>query len=163
MCAPVAVALLTAASTAVSMSQQAASARIQGQLHERQAVLERMKGNYAATRAMERGRVLIGRQIAGYASAGIAPNTGTPLQTIDQTAQDIDLDVQAIRFGSDIAATNEALLGKVNKANARAISAAMPLAAISSGVGSYASLSGTFSGGGGSTVGGPIDIRPLGY
>lgn len=152
MCSPIAAALLTAGSTAISMSQQAASARAQGQLHERQAQLERMKGNYAAARAMERGRQLIGRQIAGYASAGIAPNTGTPLDTIDQTAQDIDLDVQAIRFGSDMSASNEALLGRINKANARAISMAMPIAALSSGVGSYVSLSGPYGGGGGGSA-----------
>jgi hypothetical protein len=144
MCNPVVAVALTAASTAVSMSQQAASQRMQGQLHERQAQLERMKGSYAAQRATERGRQLIGRQIAGYSSAGIAANTGTPLETIDQTAQDIDLDVQAIRFGSDIAASNEALLGRINRANSRATMAAMPLAVASAGVNQYVSLSGPY-------------------
>src|SRR5688572_9748635 len=82
----------------MSAQQQAASYRLQAQVHERQEKLERERGSYEAKRAGERGNQLLGKQVAAYSASGIAPNTGTPADVIHKTGQDIELDVAAIRY-----------------------------------------------------------------
>ena len=78
---------------------QAANYKAQELAAKRDAQIKREEGSYEGERRVERGKQLIGRQIAAYGSSGIAPSTGTPLAVVTSTGADIGLDIAASRWG----------------------------------------------------------------
>ena len=90
----------------------------QSAIHKRQAELERIKGSYDAARMTEKGRQIVGNQIAAFASSGIALE-GTIADVVHKTGESIALDIAAARFGSSVAIENEGILARINKENAK--------------------------------------------
>ena len=127
MCLQIIGAVVSGVAAFAGMQRDAASARAQGDIHKRQEVLERNKGSYESARLLERGRRLLGRQIAGFSANGIAIS-GTARNVVESTGTDLAMDVAARRYGASVASENESMLAKVNYQNARSISAAAPLA-----------------------------------
>ncbi len=113
------------------IQQQATNQRIQGDLAQRDANARREAGAYDAARAYERGRQLVGRQVATYSGAGISPATGTAREVIQSTGTDVALDIEASRYGTRQAVENSETAARVHRSNADSISASAPLAFIS--------------------------------
>lgn len=90
----------------------------QAAVHERQAELERVKGSYDVARMTEKGRGIIGGQIASFASSGIAL-TGSIAEVVHSTGESIGLDIAAARFGTRVSVENEGILARINRRNAR--------------------------------------------
>ena len=131
---------------------QAANYEAQAKVHERQANLERTKGAYEARRMTDRGRMLLGKQIAAYGSAGIGIQ-GTITETVRKTGEELALDVAAARYGTKVNIENENILANINRMNASAVNASAPFALLSPIIGGLGSM---FSGGvsGGTYLGG---------
>lgn len=109
---------------------QATNYRTQAQAAERDANVRREQGSYEAARTTERGRQLIGKQIAGFSGRGISPSSGTPLDVIEGTGADVGLDIAASRFGTRTAIENDKYRARVANMNADAASASAPFAFI---------------------------------
>jgi hypothetical protein len=124
-------AVVSGISAAAGMATQSANYRIQQQAADRDAALAREQGAYEGARTYEQGRRLIGKQVAGYAGAGISPSSGTPLDVITGTGADVGLDVAAARYGTSRAIEGDQYKAKVAGMNASNASAAMPLAFLS--------------------------------
>lgn len=105
--------------------------RVQGDAAKRDAALRREAGAYEGARAMERGRQLIGRQVATYAGKGISPATGSPLDVVTSTGADVSLDIAASRYGTRRAIENDETRAKVAYRNSQDTLSAAPLAFIS--------------------------------
>ena len=113
-----------------SANTQAANQRIQGDAATRDANLLRETGAYEGARAVERGKQLIGRQVAGFASRGISPATGSALDVISKTGEDISLDIAASRYGTQRAVENDQSRARVAYQNAADIQSSAPFAFI---------------------------------
>ena len=109
---------------------QAANYKAQELAAKRDAAIKREEGSYEGERRVERGKQLIGRQIAAYGSSGIAPSTGTPLAVVTSTGADIGLDIAASRWGYAREIENDIYRSKVANMNASSANAAAPLAFI---------------------------------
>lgn len=105
--------------------------RIQADAADRDAALRREAGSYEGARAYERGKQLIGRQVATYAGRGISPSTGTPLEVIESTGADVALDIAASRYGTKAAIENDQYRARVARTNAASEEAAAPWAFVS--------------------------------
>ena len=90
----------------------------QSAIHKRQADLERIKGSYDAARMTEKGRQIVGNQIAAFASSGLALE-GTIADVVHKTGESVALDIAAARFSANIAIENEGILARINKQNAK--------------------------------------------
>lgn len=173
MCLQIVGAVVSGIGAFMQAKQQAASYEAQAKIHERQSNLERAKGAYEATRMTDRGKQLLGKQIAAYGSAGIAVS-GTIAETVRKTGEELALDVAAARYGTKINVENERILASVNRMNASAANASAPFALLSPIIGAAGSMfSGGFGGGtylssaysspmiSSSNVGGPVPA--MGY
>lgn len=107
---------------------QAANYRAEAAAATRDAEYQREVGSYEGARAAERGRQVIGRQVAGYAASGISPSTGTAADTIARTGADIGLDIAASRYGTKAAIENSQYKARVATYNAGQAAAAAPIA-----------------------------------
>lgn len=124
-------AVVSGISAVQGIQTQATNARIQGDVATRDANARREAGAYEGTRAYERGRKLIGRQVAAYAGNGISPSTGTPREVIASTGADIALDIAASRYGTRQAVENSQTSARISYQNADSLSASAPLAFVS--------------------------------
>lgn len=109
---------------------QAANYKAQELAAKRDAEILREKGAFEGERRIERGKQLIGRQVASYASSGIAPSTGTPLTTVVSTGADIQLDIAGSRWGYARDIENDLYRAKVANLNYKSANSAAPLAFI---------------------------------
>ena len=130
MCLQIIGAVVSGIGAFMQAKQQAASYEAQAKIHERQGNLERAKGSYEATRMTDRGKQLLGKQIAAYGAAGVGIQ-GTITETIRKTGEELALDVAAARYGTKVNVENEGILARVNKMNAASANAAAPLAFLS--------------------------------
>lgn len=106
----------------------AANYRVEQKAAERDADLQHEQGAYEGARAYERGRQLIGKQVAGYASHGISPSSGSAADVITSTGADVGLDIAASRYGTQRAIENDKYRSRVAKMNANNAAASAPLA-----------------------------------
>lgn len=90
----------------------------QAVIHERQARLEREKGSYDSARMTERGRQVIGAQVAAYGDSGIAIE-GTIAQVVRHSGESAALDIAATRHGARVAEENQMISYRINRRNAR--------------------------------------------
>lgn len=91
---------------------------VQASIHDRQKVLERVRGSYNAARLGEQGKRVLGGQVAAFGSSGIAIE-GTIADVVRSTGEEVAKDIAATRFSTRIASENEAILADVNRKNAR--------------------------------------------
>ncbi|MDJ0513016.1 MAG: hypothetical protein QNJ62_06200 [Methyloceanibacter sp.] len=98
-------AVASAAGSVIAGQQQARALERQADFEQEQARLEREKGEFDATREDERARRLLGLQRASYLAAGVSLE-GSPGEIIEETAEDTQLDIEAIRFGAERNARN---------------------------------------------------------
>jgi hypothetical protein len=97
---------------------QAKNYLTQAAVHERQATLTRLKGSYDAARMTERGRSIIGGQVAAFAASGVAVS-GTIAEVVRSTGESVAMDIAASRLGTRIGWENEVMLQRINKKNAK--------------------------------------------
>ena len=127
MCTPVAAIAAVGVAGAVVQGAAAASARnteasnydSRANLQDRQSDIEKKTGEYQAQRLEERVSRIIGDQRATYASNGIALS-GSAADVVEESALEGALDAEAIRWNSDLAASNYQLEAKVSRNNAAA-------------------------------------------
>jgi len=151
MCAPFIVPMAMAAASAgvgairsiMAGNSQAASLKAQSDFNKRQADIELIKGGYEASQKTNEGIRIQGAQQAGYAKAGV--EGGTVVDTAVATGQEIDMDKQAIRFGSKLASSNYMYQSKIDNMNADQARMAGYLGAFTPIINAGTTLSGSFA------------------
>ncbi len=91
---------------------------------ESKAKAEERSALYAAGAKREEGRTLRARQLALYAKAGVSPQTGSPLLTMQNTAAEVERDARLVELGGREragylmaeAGMNRAIAGQTKKA-----------------------------------------------
>ncbi len=149
MCGPVIGILGAAVSAMGSIAQanaQAAGLKSQAQWQERQAKVERMKGNYAIAQQRRQTRALLGAQQATFAASGIDTTGGSPEDVAVATIQEREMDVQARRIQRDEEVARYEYEAANNRAQAKAVKTAGALGAVSAIVGSLGGIGGGVSG-----------------
>lgn len=121
----------------------AASMEARAVMNDRQAELEAETGEYEAARLREVITRALGGQRAAYAANGIAL-TGSAAEIIHQTAMEGALDVEAIRWNSQLRQDNQKYEGRINRANAKAERSAAPLNFLAPVIGGVARFGGGF-------------------
>lgn len=115
---------------AVGTVMQAGSSIMQGRMAaqqgdlqaaagRREAKLTEQKGAFDAARATERARGLIGTQIATASANGLQID-GSVADVIDDSAQQSQLDIDAIRYGANTQAANARFDARVARFNGQA-------------------------------------------
>lgn len=122
-------------------NQEAANYKAQAENQKRQAAVVQTTGAYKAQRQQDQVDRTLGAQRAAYAGSGVALS-GTPLETIEESATEGALDVAAIRWNTNAEATTQRQNAAVSTASAKAAKRAGTIAAITpiiGGVAKYAS------------------------
>lgn len=145
MCLPLIGAAVSAFGAISSANAQSASFKAQAKVNERQAEIEQEKGAFDAARARENAQRVTGAQIAAFGSSGVTAG-GSPTDVIADSLAEANLDIGAIRFGSQVNADNLRTQAQVNRINARQARTAGVIGAISPFIDSVtqSSSSGTF-------------------
>ena len=131
------------AAAASATNTRAANQDTQAQLQDRQAGVEEEAGAYEAARLSENVARAIGDQRAQYAANGIAL-TGSAADVINESALEGALDVEAIRWNSDIRADNLRMEAKVSRSNAADTRSSAGLRFLTPVLGSTARFGGAF-------------------
>ena len=97
--------------------QEEANLRSQQAVQKRQAGIQQTTGAYRATRQQEQNERVLGSQRAAYAASGVALS-GSPLDTIEDSATEGALDVAAIRWNSGMEADTQRTNARVSGQNA---------------------------------------------
>lgn len=125
---------------------QAEAYRAQAKLHDRQARAERIKGAYEADKQQREGKRVMGSQRAAFAASGlIIEGSESAMELVSDTSAELDLDVQAIRFGSVLRSSNEKYEGKIARMNAKAADQAAGIAMLSPIIGGFGSMAKGFA------------------
>lgn len=96
-------------------------------MHDRQANIDRERGSFEAARLTERGKQLIGRQVASFGGNGFGIS-GSAADVIAQTGEAAGLDVANARYGTSIDVENENILSRASRQNAQTARRSIPLA-----------------------------------
>lgn len=99
-------AVISGIGSVVGGVMQAQQAQQQAAIYDRQAAAERAQAAYNAGRQQDKSIALMSRQRASYLAAGVAIDSGTPMDIIEDTARETSLDVQAIKYNGEIKAQN---------------------------------------------------------
>ena len=91
--------LVSAASSLAGAGAQSSQLKAQAKFAERQAALERRRGNVEAARQRQIGDALFGQGIAGFAKAGVGLS-GSPTTVLSNLRAENDLDTDRIRLNS---------------------------------------------------------------
>lgn len=138
-------AVASAAGSIAAGQAQAQASRAQADAYRRQAELERQQADFNARQQEHKAIKLISQQRSSFLAAGVSLY-GTPMDVIDDSTMQSDLDVQAIRYNGEIKAQNfdmQARALDVKASGAEKAGAIGAIAPIIKGVG------GAFGGGGG--------------
>lgn len=137
--------LATAGANAQAANAQAAA-------YQRQAMLERQQAAFNADQQESKAIRLISKQRAGFLAAGVSL-MGTPMDVIEDTTRETNLDVQAIRYNGEIKAQNFEMQAAAFRAKADAAQTAGVFGAISPLIKGFSGISGgDFSFGGSTSV-----------
>lgn len=126
MCLPIIGGVISGIGAVMGAKAQSDSLKAQSRFEARQADLERMSGSIKATRQREQVDRILGQQRAGFAANGVAMD-GSAFDVAADTEREGDLDVQSIRWNSQIASDNLKYKSEVSKANAKAVSKQIPI------------------------------------
>nr|WP_319485666.1 hypothetical protein [uncultured Cohaesibacter sp.] len=143
MCAIVG-AIIGAAASVMQGAMAAQSANAQAAVYDRQAQMERDKGEYEAGLQDKALTRTLGKNRATALANGLAL-VGTPADVIADNAVEGALDVQAIRYGAEVNATNYEMQADVSRMQGRQAMAGGVFGAISPII---KGVSKTFMGGG---------------
>lgn len=113
----------SAAGSIMAGQQQKAAADQQAKLLDRQAVLTTEQGNYEQARKQDEINKITGTQIAGIAGSGVNFD-GSPTDVITSSASQGALDMGAIRYGSQINASNLSYQASLARQSGQAASTA---------------------------------------
>jgi len=141
MCVPIIGGIVAGVGAAMGAAAQAASAKGQAAMDRRQADIEQKTGAYRADRTQDDVNRTLGAQRAGFAANGVGL-TGSPADTISDTAEEGALDVAAIRWNSKLQQDNYNYKAKLDDMNAKQASMAAPIAFLSptiNGIATYQS------------------------
>lgn len=130
MCIPVLGAAIGAVGSLATANAQSAGLKAQQKLQQRQAELERDKGAFDVQRAGDRSARLTGNQIASFGASGVELG-GSPGLVIQDSLRESNLDIGAIKFGSQVRQDNLNVASQVSGINARQTKTAGVLGAIS--------------------------------
>ena len=84
--------------------QQNEMAKYNARVLQNQAIASEQKAQFDMTREREATQRLLSTQRARYAAAGVTFTGGSPLQVMEKTAEQGELDAQAIRYGGALQA-----------------------------------------------------------
>lgn len=105
--------------SALSASRaQAASYNAQAAWAERNAQLARQKAEYDVSRQRDNASRIAGRQRATALASGI-DLAGSPMDVMQDTVAESELDVQAIRYGAELQAQSYEMDARMSRMNAR--------------------------------------------
>lgn len=130
MCFPILAAVggvVSGIGAAMGASANAASLDAQAQFKERQAKIEKAAGAYKADRVQDQVDRTLGTQRAGFAANGLALD-GSAAEVIADSATEGQMDINAIRWNSNLAADNLKYEAKIDRMNAKTERRAAPLA-----------------------------------
>lgn len=147
MCVPMlglAGALISGAGSMAAASAQAGAANANAAYMERQAQIERDKARYEASRAEDRAKNLRGKQVAMAGASGLEAE-GAIGEVLVDTMNQQNLDVQAIRYGGEINATNFEYKAQIERMNASNYKTAGMFNAASGAIGAYTKLQPQFT------------------
>jgi hypothetical protein len=133
---------------------QAQASRAQAEAYQRQALLERQQADFNAREQEHKAIKLISQQRSSYLSAGVSLY-GTPMDVIDDSTKQSDLDVQAIRYNGEIKAQNFDMQARALNVKAQGQEQAGAIGAIApliKGIGGAAGGGGGFDFGGSTAV-----------
>ena len=130
-----------------AQAQERAS-RAQADAYRRQAELERAQADFNAQQQEHKAIKLISQQRTSYLSAGVSLY-GTPMDVIDDSTKQSDLDVQAIRYNGAIKEQNFQMQARALDIKAEGQREAGQYAAIAPLIGGVGKAVGAFGGGGG--------------
>jgi hypothetical protein len=114
-----ATAIVGSVSALAGSAAKQAEYKARSQYNIRQSQAELVKGQYEAMRLREKGERLAGRQRALFTQAGTTLE-GTPESVILDSVAENELDVQAVRWGQQIAAQNYQYEAKMDLMNRKA-------------------------------------------
>lgn len=121
MCGPVA-AVIGGVVSGVGALVQASAARrsyeAQAALNDRQAGLERLRGEYEAGQFRKQADRLIGTTIASGAAGGVL-YSGSVAEVVQETIAETELDIEAIKYGANVNAANYQAQAGIDRANGR--------------------------------------------
>ncbi len=143
-------AVVGAAGSIMSGMAAANAANAQAAAYQRQAALERQQAAFNADQQESKAIRLISQQRAGFLSAGVSI-MGTPMDVIEDTTRETDLDVQAIKYNGEIKAQNFEMQAAAYRAKADA-------AQVSGFTGAISPLVKGFGGGGDFSFGGSTSV-----
>ena len=98
--------IAAAVGTAVATTQQAAVADYNAEVAERNAEITMELAEADADRQRRAARRIRGKQVAAFAASGIDPTQGTPLDLIEDDAEEAFLDETIIRYRGQLASNN---------------------------------------------------------
>lgn len=144
MCGP----LLAIAGTGMSImgtlaegQSQSASLKAQAAFNRRQASMEYVKGSYDVAIQKRQEKRILATQQTGYASGGIATDTGSPIDAYTATDKEAEMDRQAIRYGRDVTVSNYNYKAQIDTMNAKAAKTASYFKAAAEGISGLTKLS----------------------
>jgi hypothetical protein len=97
--------LVSAVGSIASGAAQQSAANAQASAYERQAYNERQAALYNASRQREKAVELIAQQRVGFLDTGISL-MGTPMNILEDTTTETEMDVAAIKYNGEIKAQN---------------------------------------------------------
>ena len=134
MCLPLIGAAVSAVGTLASASAQSQSYKAQARFQDRQAQMEREKGNYEGARLRDQNDRQLASMRGQYLSSGIALD-GSALDVLEDSATEASLDEQAVRYGAQVRADNLNWSAKLSRMNASNAMTGGVLGALSTAVG----------------------------
>jgi len=108
------------------MRRQAEFERGQADVSRIEAAQERQKGAIAVQEHEKKSRALLGEFAAKTAARGVAM-TGSPLEYLASTAEDLAFERQTIKYGADISAWKKANEGTIHLNRAKLMEAEAPV------------------------------------
>jgi len=108
------------------MRRQAEFERGQADVSRIEAAQERQKGAIAVQEHEKKSRALLGEFAAKTAARGVAM-TGSPLEFLASTAEDLAFERQTIKYGSDIEAWKKSNEGTIHLNRAKLLEAEAPM------------------------------------
>lgn len=96
--------LISGAGAIYSANAQKAEARYSRQIAERNATIVQQQAAVSEAAARRDGRRAIGKIQAGYGASGVVGNEGSPLDVLENSATEAELDALTIRYNGELGA-----------------------------------------------------------
>lgn len=136
---PIAMAVVSAVGAVAQAQSAKSAANYNAQIADRNALVTRQQAESNEAAQRRNTYRAMGRIRAGYAGAGVTPE-GSPLEVLEDSAAEAELDALNIRYRGEIGATGYEDEGKLQRSRASSAMATGALnagSALLSGAGSY--------------------------